>query len=162
MSGYLYAGMAALQLAGSHFAAENIKETAALNREIAEMNAEFAELDAYDAEIAGYGEVARYQSVIDQTLGAQKAELAAAGVDTSYGTAAAIEDETNLIAQLNKMEIMNQAEKAALGYKTQARQFRVGGYLETVNAKNDIFSTRLQGVTGAANTGLSGYRASRS
>ncbi|MCK5641238.1 MAG: hypothetical protein KAJ19_10585, partial [Gammaproteobacteria bacterium] len=114
------AGLAAFQLAGGYFAAENIRETARLNQDIAEMNAEFAELDAYDAEIEGFSAVARYQGVVDATLGTQQAELAAADVDVNFGSAASIQEETRFIADMNKMEIINQAEEKALGYEREA------------------------------------------
>lgn len=158
MSGYAMAGLAGLQLATSYFAAENIRQSAAINQRVAEINAEFAELDAYDAEIAGFSEVARYQSVIDATLGEQQAGFAAADVDLNFGTAAAIMEETKLIGELNKLELINQAEQQALGFKNQARNFRLGGYLARMGAEGNAAQVQLQGVLGAAGTGVQAIR----
>ena len=96
----LYGGVAALQIAGSMFAADNIERTAKLNKQISDMNAEFAELDAFDAEIEGFSEIAKYQSVVDQTLGEQRANLGAADVDINYGSVGDIQKETRFIAEI--------------------------------------------------------------
>jgi len=156
----LYGGMAAIQLAGSYFAAENMKETARLNQDIAEMNAEFAELDAYDAELEGVSEVARYQSVIDATLSEQQASLTAADVDVTFGSAAEIQKETKFLGELNKMEIEKRAQEQSLGYQQQARQYSLSGYLQASRAKVQAKQTQIQGLTQAANTGITGYRRS--
>ena len=157
MSGYAYAGLAGLQLAGGYFASQNIKETAALNRDIAEMNAEFAELDAYDAKLEGVTQKAKYQKEIDITLSEQQAAMTAADIDVTYGSAAEIQKETRFIAELNKMEIDKQAEEQALGYKREARGIRFNSFLEYQKAKKEAASVMFQSAMGAAKTGLSGY-----
>lgn len=158
---FLYGGLAALEIAGGYFASQNIKETAKLNRKVAEMNAQFAELDAYDAELEGDSAQARYQGVIDQTLGEQTAILAAQDVDVNYGTAGDIQRETRFMGELNKMEIEKQAQQAALGYKRQARDFRLSGTLQYGDSMFKAGQAMFQGVTGAAKTGLTGYERSR-
>ena len=155
---FIYGGIAALQLAGGLFAADNIKKTAQLNQDIANMNAEFAELDAYDAEIDGYSQTAEYQKIVDDTLAEQTLALTAADIDITYGSAASIQSETRFTAQLNKMEIENQANKRALGYEAQARQYRLGGFLQKVEAEGRATSAVIGGITSAAKTGITGYR----
>lgn len=157
----LYGGLAALQLAGGYYAAENMKETAKLNQEIAEMNAQFAELDAYDAITEGYTQQTRYQSVIDQTLGEQQLIQTAQGVDVNYGTAAAVQEETKFVAELNLMEIEKQAQERALGYKTQARDYRTGGALARADADIRAGTAKFQAVSGATQTALTGYKRSK-
>lgn len=159
--GYVYAGMAALQYAGGLFASQATAETARINQEISEMNAEFAELDAYDAKLEGYSEVSRYQTTIDATLGAQTAQLAAADVDTSFGSVASIQEETKFIAELNKLEIMNQASAKVLGYERQARDIRLGGYFDNIHAQQQASSQKTTGMFNAASTGLTGYQRTR-
>lgn len=152
-----YGGLAGLELAGGYFAAQNIKETAALNQDIANMNAEFADLDAFDALAQGQTNQARYQSVIDNTLSEQTAILAASGVDTSFGSAASIQEETKFTADLNLMEIEKQAQEEALGYTRQGRDFRTTGILQRSQADVKARQALVQGATSAAKTGLSGY-----
>jgi len=150
-------GTAGLQLAGGYFASQNIKATAELNRDIANMNAEFAELDAYDAEIEGYGQTAKYQSVIDQTLGQQQLALTAADVDVSFGSASTIAEETGFIAEMNKLEIEKRAQERSLGYEREARQFQMGSTLDFAQAQSQASSVMFQSVVGAAKTGATGY-----
>ncbi len=150
--------LAGMQLANGYFAAQNAKKTAELNQDIAEMNAEFAELDAWDAQSEGYTEQARYQSVIDNTLAEQSAIMRAQDIDVSYGTAADVESDTRFTGQLNLMEIQKQANQAALGYKRQARDMRMGGSGTAAEGKVRAASAMASGITSAINTGLSGYQ----
>lgn len=153
-----YAAIAGLQLAGGYFASQNIKETAKINQEIADVNAQFAELDAYDAIVEGYTEQARYQEVIDQTLGEQQLLQTAQDIDVNYGTAAAKQEETKFIGELNLMEIQKQSQERALGYKSQARDIRSQSALDTAAAKTKAGQAMFNSVMGAAQTGISGYR----
>ena len=154
---YVYGGMAALQLAGGYFASQNIKATAALNKDIADMNAEFAELDAFDAIAEGQTNQARYQSVIDGVLGDQQLAYTAADIDVNYGTAAAKQEETRFVGDMNLMEIEKQAQEKALGYKTQARAFKTAGVNAIGEGNAKAASTMFNSVMGAAKTGLTGY-----
>jgi len=154
---YAQVAMAGLQVVGGYFKSEAAKESAKLNRKISEMNAEFAELDAYNAKTEGFGEIARYQKVIDQTLSEQQANLAAADVDVNYGSAADIQSESRFIGEMNKMEMEKQAEEGAAGFKQQASQYRMNAGIayarETAVAKQHL----TQGLMQGASTGLSGY-----
>ncbi len=152
---------AGVQLAGSYFAYQNIKDTAALNQEIAEMNAQFAELDAYDAEVEGYTQSAKYQTVIDKTLGEQQAILTAADVDVNYGSVAEIRKESEFIAELNLMEIEKQSQERALGYTRQSRDYRFSSSLRGARAESKAAQVLTQGALQAISTGVTGYERSR-
>lgn len=158
---YAYAAMAALQLAGGYFASQNIKATAELNQDISDMNAQFAELDAYDSELEGYTQQARYQGVIDNTLAEQSTIMKAHDIDTNFGTASLVEEETRFTGQLNLMQIQKQANEAALGYKRQARDIKLGGAMNYADARTRAGQAMFSGVTSAANTGLTGYERSK-
>jgi len=157
----IYGGIAGLQMAGGYFASQNIKESARINQEIANMNAEFAELDAYDMEMEGYTQQARYQSVIDNTLAQQQLAMTAADIDTSYGTAASIQEETRFIGEMNLMEIEKEAQEKALGITRQAREFRMSGVMGVAEAEQQASSVMFNAATGAAQTGATGYKRSR-
>ena len=152
--------MGGLQLASGYFAAQNIKATARLNKDIADMNAEFAELDAFDALAEGQTEQARYQSVIDATMADFTVSMAVQDVDVNYGTAAALKEENSFVAEMNLMEIEKQAQEKALGYKTQAREFRMGGQMQLAEAKAKASQVMLSSMSNAAQTGISGYKRS--
>ena len=152
MSAFLYGGVAALQLAGGYFAAQNVRDTAELNQDIANMNAEFAELDAFDAEIQGETDQAQYQIAIDKTLSDQRLSAAVADIDINYGSVADVVKETEFIAEMNLMEIEKQAQEKALGYERQARDFRLGGELARNAAEGQASATEFGAITGALTT----------
>lgn len=154
------AAVVGLQLAGGYFASQNIKETARLNQDIANMNAQFAELDAYDAITQGYTEQAKYQAVIDKTLGEQQLIQTAQDIDVNYGTASAVQSETKFTAEMNLMEIQKQAEERALGYKKQSRDYRTSGAMQRAEGDQRASAVRFNAIAGAAQTGLSGYKES--
>ena len=156
---FLYGGMAALELAGGYFAAQNIRATAALNKDIADMNAKYAELDAFDAIAEGESEKARYQKVIDATMNQGQLNLAASGQDINYGTNAALTAENKFISQMNLMEIEKHAQEKSLGFKTQARQFTMSGAMQMNEANAKAKQVMFQSAIGTAKTSLSGYRA---
>ena len=153
--------LAGYQIASGYFAARNVKETARLNQDIADMNAEFALLDAHDAKIEGFTASTRYQKVIDDTLATQRAELAAADVDVNYGSVASIQEETRFLGDLNKQEIINQAQDRALGFERQARDYSLGGFLTQVDARARASAIQTRAIASAAQTGLTGYVRSR-
>jgi hypothetical protein len=149
---YAMAAMAAVQLASSYFAAQNARDTAELNNDVAQWNAEFAELDAHDAIIEGESSVARYEAVVDQTLGDQRVAFAVADVDATYGSASEISKETKFMAEINRMEIEKQAQEKALGYKRQARDFRLQAGLNLAAEEARASSIQASGVVGALGT----------
>lgn len=153
----LYGGMAALEIAGGYFASQNIKDTARLNQDISNMNAKYAELDAFDARAEGFTEQARYQGVIDNTMKQGEANLAAADVDVNYGTQKGLQEQNQYIGQLNLMEIQKHAEEKALGYQTQANQYRMTGVLQRSQAEVTAATTMFNSEMGAVKTGITGY-----
>lgn len=156
-----FAAIAGLQLAGGYFASQNIKETARINQNIADMNAAFAELDAYDSIVEGASEQARYQEVIDQTIGEQQLLQTAQDIDVNYGTAAAKREETKFIGELNLMEIQKQSQERALGYKSESRQIITQSKLDAAGADAKASQVLIGSAANAAQTGISGYRRTR-
>jgi hypothetical protein len=155
-----YAAMAGYQLVSGYFAAQNARETADLNRDIANMNAEFAELDAYDAKLEGHNKKSRYQGVIENTLADQRTMMEAQGMDSSFGSAASIQAESKFVGELNLMEIEKEAQERVLGYKRQARDFKMGGALAYGNGMARASQIMTESIASAAKTGLTGYERS--
>ena len=157
MAWQAYAALAGYQLITSALDAEYMAENAKFQREIAELNAQYAEIDAYEAEQEGMSRENRYQSVIDQTIGAQKVAYASQNVDFTSGTAQAVIAESKLNGFLNQMDIRNQAHQRALGYKTEARSLRLRGFMAEQEGIFKAEATRRSGIIDAAKIGLSGY-----
>lgn len=154
---YAAGAMVGLQLAGGYFASQNIKAAAETNKRIAEINSEFAELDAFDARANGQTAQSEYQSVIDQTLSDQQAILEASGVDTSFGSAASIQQETRTTGENNLMQLQKRAEEQALGYEQQSRDYTMQGILGESQASAKASSVMFGAITSAAQTGITGY-----
>ncbi len=170
MAWQLYAGLAAYQIISGSQQAEGIRANAALTREINDLNAKYAELDAFNAEATGEAQAARYDNTINEVEGQQKVGFAARDVDVNFGTAKEVQEESKLIGFLNKMDIRNHAHKVAMGYKDQARNFRLAGITGTAQGAYNASATQNAAMIGAAssivkgiesyqedNRGLSGY-----
>lgn len=150
-------GMMTFEIINGFQQAELVRENGRITRMISDMNAEYAELDAHNVEVAGYSEVARYQTVIDQTLSEQKVANAVNDVDINFGTAAQLTAESKLNGFLNKMDIVQQAANTAMGIKNQARNIRLSGAMGQAQANLNASSVQSSAIIGAAKTGVSGY-----
>lgn len=146
--------LAGFQIISGIQQAEIVRENARLTKEVNDMNAEYAELDAYRAELNGESQEARYQSVIDSTLGSQKVALASQGVDITFGTAKELEAESKLNGFLNQVDIRNQAHQQALGYKQQARSIRLSGSQAVAQAEVQASAIRNTALISGAKTAL--------
>lgn len=151
-----FAALAALQMINGNAQAAAIREQGRRKQLIANMNAEFAELDAYEAEVKGFSDTARYQNVIDSTIGAQRVGYAAAGVDVNYGTAKDVQTDTRITGLLNTLDIQKQARQKALGFKKEARNLRMGGDFSRQQAGMDATATSNSAYMNAAGTMLQG------
>lgn len=154
---YAVAAMATLNVMSGFQQAEMIGRQADLTERLGEMNAKYAEIDAYEAEKFGESEVARYQKVIDSTIADQRLAYASQGVDVNYGTAAEVQEETQLTGFLNKLEIMKAAHSKAKGLRNEAANYRVGGFMNRVQSDMNAYGARASGIMNAANVGLSAY-----
>lgn len=145
-------GISAFQLWSGLQQSHMIREQAGLQSRINSLNARYAELDAYEAEKYGFTQASRYQSVIDATVGSQRAAYASQGVDVSFGTAAAVQAESQLAGFLNKLDMQKEARQRALGLKVEASNIRLGGAMQRSQAEIQAFGAMAGGVTSAAST----------
>jgi hypothetical protein len=122
-----------------------------------ELSADQAEIDAYNAELDGYTMASRYQTTIDSIIGSQTAMQSARGVDTEFGTAEIIKEESKLNAFLNLQDIRNEAHSRAMGYKRESRNIRAQGMIQQADTAYRISETKRQGFIGAGMTAASGY-----
>lgn len=154
---YQYAALAAYQIWSAYNQAEVIRDQAELTKNIAEMNAKYAEIDAWEAEKYGYTESARYQSIVDQTVGEQRAAFAAQNVDVSFGTAKEIQQESKVTGFLNQLDMQRQARAKAMGLKFEASNYRVSGSMSQAQGGAQGNATMNAGFANAGATAVSGY-----
>lgn len=107
---------------------------ARLRRQIAELNAMSAEYDAFESVKIGLGKKASYENQVSNVVKKQNVIMAYNDVDSSFGTAKMIQEETKLIGRLNAMDIENAAYAQSLGYKRQALNYRLGGQIGEMQA----------------------------
>jgi hypothetical protein len=154
-----YAALAAFQYFSGQAQASSMRAQGRYQQKIADMNADYAEFDAYEAEKSGYAEAAAYEKIIDQTIGEQKVQLAAADVDVNYGTAADLQSESRLNGILNVLDFKKAAYERAKGFKNEARNLRIGGQTARSQATLNANATSVSSTITAAGYGLRGAEA---
>lgn len=151
------AALAAFQIASGYQQGEMIRENARLKREIDDLNIESAKVDEFNARKEGYTEASRYQNVIDQTVGEQRAAFAAKGVDVNYGTAAEVQAETEFTGYLNKLDIFKKANERAQGFQKEIINMRLGSAMTFRQSQVDAAGAEAQGIGKGLGTAISGY-----
>ena len=159
MSGAAAGGSAALQVWAGLEQASSIMFNADLSAQINQANSENLELEAFKAETFGFTQSARYQTVVDKTIGSQKAGFAAQGVDVHSGTAGVIQAEARLTGLLNQLDIQQAARNKAKGLRQKASNTRLQGIMGELQAGSDARTAIIGGIAGASATAASGFNA---
>lgn len=108
-------------------------------------NAKFAELAADDAIKRGDKMVKQVKEAGKRTVGAQRARLAAQGIEVDSGSAQEIQEETAMITAEDAMTVKNNAWREAWGFKVEAAEATARGRFARV-AGDAAYSSSL--VTG--------------
>ena len=118
----------------------------------AEFNAKLAEIQGEDAVRRGDRAAAQVIKQGRQAQGAQRASLAAQGIDVNSGTAAQIQEDTAVLSELDALTVKTNAWRERWGLKVSAvNSTAQGQYLDTA-ATQASRSTLLTGGLQAANT----------
>jgi hypothetical protein len=110
-----------------------------------ELNAQIGELQARDAKMRGDRNEILSRNRTKQTLGSQRAALAASGIDVNSGSAADIQKETTDFGAEDVITIRNNAWREAWGFKVQANNDIGRGQAAMFGANNDANNTILTG-----------------
>lgn len=132
-------------LLSAHQQSEALKAQAEFERDQAGMNAELAELQGEDAIKRGSLEANRALKTGRQVQGAQRAALAAQGIDVNSGSAAELLDETDAMAREDYETIKNNAWREAWGFKVQATNARGSGAMAYKAGQNKARNTMIIG-----------------
>lgn len=116
--------VAALATAGALANAKGAYDQAKVNRGIARNNMALAEASAQDAERRGELEAQAANRRGRQVMGAQRATLAARGLDMDVGTAADLVDETNFFMQVDAATARTNGRKEAWASRVQGVNYR--------------------------------------
>lgn len=103
---------------------------------IARNNALIAEQNAQYASQAGRSQESASRQKTAQLIGAQRAAMAANGIDIGSGTPLRIQGDTAAVGELDALTLRNNAARAAYGYRSQAGDFTASAGLLDRQADN--------------------------
>jgi hypothetical protein len=127
------AGIMAL---AAYSSAKNQKKQGEYQAQIDRNNASAAEWQAADAVQRGNAAAATERRKGQQTLGTQRAAMAAAGLDISSGSALSILEDTDYFNEADQLTIKSNAAREAWGYKVQASHSMASANLRASAADN--------------------------
>lgn len=142
-AGNIGKGLLQFQMAENEAAA--IEREAKFQQQQISFNKKIAKINAEDAITRGEGAVDVYKKQAAQVQGAQKAALAAQGIEIDSGSAAQIQYETEKQMITDVKTIKNNAWREAWGYKVEAINLSTESDLIGLSAKNRATSTLLKG-----------------
>jgi hypothetical protein len=119
-------------------------------------NARLANMQAEDAIARGEKNSANIKTQTKKLIGAQRARLAAQGLDLSEDDALAIQQESAAMGAEDAQTIKNNAWQEAWGYRVQAQDYTNKGVFARIQGKNKANSTILTSGLGILNT-FAGY-----
>lgn len=93
------------------------------NEQVARYNQHLAQVQSQDALARGYQEESQRRRATRRLIGAQRARLAAQGLDVNSGDAALIQEQTAAAGEEDALTIRNNAQREAWGYRVQAADY---------------------------------------
>jgi len=126
-----------------------------LNQIRVESNARIKEMQADETIKKGDRDLVEFQKSGSRLKGAQRAALAAQGIDIDSGSAAELLSETDEILLQDSVTIRNNAMFEAYGLRSSADQDRLQGYLGELQSSRQASTTLISGGLGAIQAGIS-------
>lgn len=126
--------------------------SARYNAQVAELNATLSERRARDAIERGKTEEQKKRQEVQRILGAQKAAMAANGVDLTFGSPLDTIVDTAVLGELDALTIRSNAYREAYDHRVDAMNKRAGAELSRLEARSALTGGYLQ----AAGTLLGG------
>lgn len=149
---------AGLSAAGAYGEAASAKSSLQYDARIADLNAILAERRAQVALEQGRFQVNQVRRAGAAIKGSQRAQMAASGVDLTYGTPADVISGTELMTEVDVQQAEINAVREAWGYRTQATNYQ--NEARSARAKAKGISPLLAGATsllGSATSAASSY-----
>lgn len=153
-------GLTALTAAGTATSAISQVRQSNYQARVAGMNARLENDAARDAILRGQIESRRYQNDAAQFQGAQRASMAANGIDITFGSAAAVRADSIRAAEEDAQTIRENANRESRGFEINAANFTAQRQASRSAAK----AAAVKGVFDLGSTVLGGaqqYRATR-
>ena len=145
-------GSTLLGAAGQVQSAQATSAANKYNAQVQDMNAKLAERRALDAIERGEAEERRKRMEVSKLKGAQKAAMAANGVDVSFGSPLDTLVDTATLGELDALTIRSITYREAYVYRVDAVNRRAGANLSRMEAAN----ANTAGYLAAGGTVLTG------
>lgn len=119
-------------------------------KQVGRNNQIMAEYAAQDAVKRGEEDAIKVRQRADQIKGAQRASMAARGLDLGVGTAAELQDQTDFFGQQDVATTRSNAARDAWSLRTQGTNARAHGDAAAQQSNLSAFSTLLGGASQVA------------
>lgn len=137
-------------LLGASYAEAMARIQASTVRHAAKVNAQIAEMGAQSVLAQGQQQVASLTLRAGQMKSTQRAAMAANGIDLGVGNAAEVQASTDIMKEIDKNQIEENALRTAWGYRTQAVAAQIEGNTQAVQIEirgmNEASGIRRQGA----------------
>ena len=138
--------------AGSVYSGMAANAQGEYEQKIAKRNAELEERNRRDAISRGETEQIQHYRKLAQAMGEARVKNAAAGLDVSFGSAASLEQDIELIGYEDSKALAENTSKEIQGYDINAANYRAEGKAARMRGKSALVS----GYFGAASSLLGG------
>lgn len=119
---------------------------------VAEQNAKLDSEAAFDARQRGKTEAANYQRQLSQQQGAQRAALAANGIDATFGSASMVQRDLATVGQADVSTIRENAARESRGLEMSALNYRA----QAAASRQAASGALIEGAFGVGSTLLGG------
>lgn len=141
-----------MTVAGGGITAYGQYQSGVANERLMKQNARIADWQADDALDRGRQAEGRHRIDVRRTIGAQRARLAASGVEINDGSALDVQADTARLGELDALTIRNNAAREAWGYRVQATDLRARGEIAKMEGTYAAVGTLLS--TGGKAAGM--------
>jgi hypothetical protein len=155
VAGALAVASIGMTLLGAKAQADAIKANAEFQAKIAELNAQLAEIDAANVRRQGAALEARSMTEAAVVKDEQIAAFAAQGIEVKGDATGDLVAQSSLNAELNRMDIQNQAFMAESRLRNEASQRRINAATGVQSAYAQANSAMISGYASALSQGAS-------
>lgn len=140
---------------GAYQQAKSARSQLRYQAAMAEINSRLAESSAQQALQQGQQQIAATTMKYGAMKSSQRAAMAANGIDLGVGNAAEVQASTDILKEIDKSTIEQNAIRTAFGYRTQGANFQNQALMgrasaSSLSAASAGFSTLLGGATKVA------------
>lgn len=147
---------AASSLGSAYAGSEASKSQADYQRRMSEVNARLAETQAKDTIARGEKAAKNVKKDTRKLIGAQRASLAAQGINVDSGSALEVQAETAGLGAEEELRVRNDAWRTAWGFRAEAIDYRSRGEMAAMAGRREARNTLITGGMSAISSGLQG------